>query len=240
MSRKSLRSRGEIALQHLTGTAPTNEDSEDELGIDHQDWEWIYADEVREETHTPSRKRKASAAFSTPTSKRIVGARNRNFECRIGDALLLKAERNDVWVAIVQEFLEDREDGTKSAMFMWFISPQEIHNKAKRRTDVMPVRTALGTATAPKCKNLHECRTSCTSRKRWMTTPSKRSRARRWLYRPSVSSRCSLMERCRRKSLRKHLFAEWAVTVRRLPTPRSLYGKMSIKALRISSHSRKE
>jgi len=179
MSRKSLRSRTDIALQHLTGTAPTNEDSEDELGIDHQDWEWIYADEVREEPHTPSRKRKASAAFSTPASKSIVGARNRKFECRIGDALLLKAERNDVWVAIVQEFLEDGESGTKSAMFMWFVSPQEIHNKAKRRMDVMPVRIVLCAATAPKCKSSHECRTNCTSRKRWMTTLLKRSRAKR-------------------------------------------------------------
>lgn len=116
--------------------------SEDELTAEQHEWEWVYEDGSisEEETQTNSRKRKASEAFTQGESRRIVGARKGTEELRLGDAVLLKAPRNELWVAIIYEFLEDENEEEKEAKFMWFTSPKDIRNKTKRRNDAMSVR----------------------------------------------------------------------------------------------------
>ncbi len=115
----------------------TREDSDDELGVDDHPWEWIYEDAVPESPRPngSSRKRKR-----TPWGK-MVGARMGDFECRLGDCVLLKADgSNEAWVAIICEFVDgDGDDGEKAANFMWFSTEQEIRNKERKRTDSLPV-----------------------------------------------------------------------------------------------------
>jgi origin recognition complex subunit 1 len=116
----------------------TRDDSDDELGDEDFPWEWIYSDD---DAHLPkgeanSRKRKRTAHH------RIIGARMGDFECRLGDTVLLKADgSNEAWVAIVCEFIDDDgDDGEKAANFMWFSTAQEIRNKERKRSDNLPVR----------------------------------------------------------------------------------------------------
>ncbi|KAK3497812.1 P-loop containing nucleoside triphosphate hydrolase protein [Neurospora hispaniola] len=115
----------------------TREDSDDELGTDDLPWEWIYdreedegENEVIPASGPGSRKRKRT----TQPERKIIGAKMGDFDCYVGDTLLLKAEgSNEAWVGIVSEFLVD--DGEKSAKFMWFSSEKEIRNGPKKRTD---------------------------------------------------------------------------------------------------------
>ncbi|KAK4660388.1 Origin recognition complex, subunit 1 [Podospora pseudocomata] len=105
------------------------EDSDDELGTEDLPWEWIYANEPDTEENN-GRKRKRA----TWQDGQIIGARNGNFECYLGDTMLLKADSfNEAWVGIICEFQED-EEGEMAANFMWFSSPNEIRS-AKKRTD---------------------------------------------------------------------------------------------------------
>ena len=69
---------------------------------------------------------------------------------RLGDAVSLKAARNEQWVALITEFPPDEMEEEKGARFMWFTSPKEIRNKLKRRTDAMSVRQEPGAS--PNCK----------------------------------------------------------------------------------------
>ncbi|KAF2094920.1 P-loop containing nucleoside triphosphate hydrolase protein [Rhizodiscina lignyota] len=135
------RSRLEKAKHFLKGGGVIRDDSDDELGdVDHP-WQWIFAektansgDKSLDNNASTSRKRKASAAGQN--EKLIVGAQMGSFKCRIGDAVLLKAEGNEAWVGLICD-LFDGEDGEKMANFMWFSTPKEIRNKIKKRTDVM-------------------------------------------------------------------------------------------------------
>jgi origin recognition complex subunit 1 len=134
------RSRAEQARLFLTGGAVLREDSDDELGYEDHPWEWIYADAsadqaVVDDNATP---RKRKAALTTHT-ERIVGARMGSFKCKLGDAVLLKADGNQAWVGIICDFYEDDEDNEKMAKFLWFSSEQEIRNESKKRTDFVPV-----------------------------------------------------------------------------------------------------
>jgi origin recognition complex subunit 1 len=132
------RSRAEQARQFLAGGAVFREDSDDELGYEDHPWEWIYddADDAPRENATP-RKRKAAP---TSPGRNIVGARMGRFRCKVGDAVLLKAEGNQAWVGIICDFHEDVEDDEKMAKFLWFSSEKEIRNQSKKRTDFLPVR----------------------------------------------------------------------------------------------------
>ncbi|KAH6614961.1 P-loop containing nucleoside triphosphate hydrolase protein [Boeremia exigua] len=133
------RSRAEQARQILSSGAVIREDSDDELGYEDHPWEWIYEDAGAEQTsvddNATPRKRKAALQ---PATKRITGARMGSFMCKLGDAVLLKADGNQAWVGIVSEFYEDDEDYEKMARFLWFSSEQEIRNKNKKRTDFLP------------------------------------------------------------------------------------------------------
>jgi origin recognition complex subunit 1 len=134
-------SRVEKARQFLAGGAVFRVDSDDELGYEDHPWEWIYddhgADDAQSEKNATPRKRKAAP---TSLGKRIVGARMGSFTCKVGDAVLLKAEGNQAWVGIICDLHEDAEDDEKMAKFLWFSSEKEIRNQNKKRPDFLPVR----------------------------------------------------------------------------------------------------
>lgn len=133
--------------KHLPGV--TREDSDDELGTNDYPWEWIYDraepenaaeldSEAIDENGPSSRKRKRAAVQAMQHPK-IIGARMGDFECYLGDIMLLKAEgSNEAWVGIISEFLED-EEGEKAANFLWFSSEKEIRNSEKKRQDFIEV-----------------------------------------------------------------------------------------------------
>ncbi|KAF2832885.1 P-loop containing nucleoside triphosphate hydrolase protein [Ophiobolus disseminans] len=132
------RSQVEKARQFLTGGAVLREDSDDELGYEDHPWEWIYdaaADPDAPKENATPRKRKAAPAS---LGRRIVGARMGSFRCKVGDAVLLKAEGNQAWVGIICDFHEDADDDEKMARFLWFSSEKEIRNQNKKRTDFLP------------------------------------------------------------------------------------------------------
>ena len=107
------------------------EDSDDELGSADIPWTWMYDEKlVGDDNQGGTTKRHSD----------IVGARLGNFQCRIGDTVLLKAEgQNEAWVAIICDF-QEREEEEKVANFMWFSSESEIRNTPKKRHDFRPVR----------------------------------------------------------------------------------------------------
>ncbi|KAF4451033.1 origin recognition complex subunit 1 [Fusarium austroafricanum] len=110
--------------------------SDDELTDEELSWEWIYnstpTTERGDEPQSDRKRRKV-------TGDRIVGARIGQFECRIGDTVMLKADgSNEAWIALICEFVEDDGEGEKAANFMWFSSEREIRNKDKKRTDYYP------------------------------------------------------------------------------------------------------
>ncbi|RGP62839.1 origin recognition complex subunit 1 [Fusarium sporotrichioides] len=110
--------------------------SDDELAGDEPTWEWIYnstpTTERNDEPQSDRKRRKV-------VGDKIVGARIGQFECRIGDALMLKADgSNEAWVALVCDFVEDDGEGEKAVNFMWFSSEREIRNTDKKRTDFYP------------------------------------------------------------------------------------------------------
>ncbi|KAB5579975.1 P-loop containing nucleoside triphosphate hydrolase protein [Coniochaeta sp. 2T2.1] len=113
----------------------TREDSDDELGTEDLPWEYIYQSDLpdaSQEDEANPRKRKRGAG-----QNKIVGARTGDFECKLGDTVLLKAEgSNEAWVGLICEFGDD--NGEMSAYFMWFSSEKEIRNSQKKRTDFVP------------------------------------------------------------------------------------------------------
>ncbi|KAF2430604.1 P-loop containing nucleoside triphosphate hydrolase protein [Tothia fuscella] len=124
----------ERARDFLKGGGVSREDSDDELGTEDYPWEWMYEDDNHEDIKNGTKKRKSTAAADST----VIGARMGLFECRLGDAVLLKSEAgSEAWVGIVQHFFEDEETGDKMANFMWFSTPNEIRNKAKKRTDAL-------------------------------------------------------------------------------------------------------
>ncbi|CAE7011461.1 hypothetical protein CFE70_002063 [Pyrenophora teres f. teres 0-1] len=133
------RSQIEKARQFLAGGAVFREDSDDELGYEDHPWEWIYdsnrGDDALPDQNATPRKRKAAP---TSLGNRIIGARMGNFKCKVGDAVLLKAEGNQAWVGIICDFHEHVDDDEKMAKFLWFSSEKEIRNQNKKRTDFLP------------------------------------------------------------------------------------------------------
>lgn len=172
------RTKVERAKQYLRGGGVARDDSDDELGIEDHPWEWIYGSEHADDddhdaeppdpghVFSPSASR-ARAATDRPGPRRIVGARMGNFSCKVGDAVLLKADGNEAWVGLIGDLFEDDETGDKCANFMWFSTPNEVRNRAKRRTDAVEVGVSSfvyeGPANVP-------CRTNCTSRRRGTIT----------------------------------------------------------------------
>ncbi|TDZ28265.1 Origin recognition complex subunit 1 [Colletotrichum trifolii] len=127
-------SRHRQSAQSSTGIV--RDDSDDELGAEDHPWEWL-SDPVDE---APSEKNALSTRKRTRlhSNARVIGARMGDFECRVGDCVLLKAEGSkEAWVAIICEFIDD-DDGEKAANFMWFATEKEIRNTKKKRQDFLP------------------------------------------------------------------------------------------------------
>lgn len=137
--------RASTALQLLAGNKrpaaiQADDDFEDELHADIEpSWEWIFDKDTT----------------STDEPRDIVGARLGRFVLRIGDAVTLKADRNDVWVALISRFIDSSDDDDdndgdasdeaeaegssgKKALFTWLSSPREIRNPRHRRLDCLP------------------------------------------------------------------------------------------------------
>ncbi|KAK8251937.1 P-loop containing nucleoside triphosphate hydrolase protein [Phyllosticta capitalensis] len=127
----------ERARQWLRGGGVLREDSDDELGLEDLPWEWVYEDgqDVEDASQDKPRKR------GRPRKRKIIGTRFGNFECRLGDTVLIQADSNEAWVGIVVEFFDGKDEDTgedeKMAKFMWFCTPREIRNKAKMRNDYL-------------------------------------------------------------------------------------------------------
>lgn len=157
-------SKVERAKRYLSGVGIERNDSDDELGTEDLPWEWIYSEEYKrqkeaeaaeeeealidllntEAASTPSarasRKRKVATRSQNPVSPQIIGARMGNFECKVGDTVLLKADgTNEAWVGLICDFVEEDVDGDMAANFMWFATEKEIRNKSKKRTDFLQV-----------------------------------------------------------------------------------------------------
>jgi origin recognition complex subunit 1 len=148
--------KAERARKYISGGGICREDSDDELGLEDYPWEWIYSYEI---CQTVDKATDSAVEMAQSTSKRslfgtnnhrkagnydmppgaIIGARMGNFECKVGDTVLLKADRaNEAWVGLICEFVEDDDQGM-SANFMWFSTEKEIRNKEKKRMDYMQV-----------------------------------------------------------------------------------------------------
>lgn len=131
---KTKRSNIERARQYLSGGGVTRDDSDDELGLEDHPWQWIYAKNAQKEAKT------SEEQISGMVEDEIIGARMGEFQCRLGDCVLLKAEgTNEAWIGIICNFEEEDDSEEKSANFMWFSTEKEIRNKQKKRTDAMPV-----------------------------------------------------------------------------------------------------
>lgn len=147
----------ERAQQWMTRGGLIREDSDDELGDEDLPWHWIYEDDHNpelEEQKTPGSNgaeekltpRKRSSRPAPRRRRRIIGARMGNFECRLGQVVLLKSpEPGKDWAGIITEFLEEEDEDeeeeelVKSANIMWFASPDEFMlTKNKRRPDALP------------------------------------------------------------------------------------------------------
>lgn len=72
------------------------------------------------------------------STRHIIGARNGDLECHVGDCVLLKADgANQVWAAIITKFIEFDEDGEMAADFLWFSPENEIRNGPRKRSDFL-------------------------------------------------------------------------------------------------------
>ncbi|OAX78993.1 hypothetical protein ACJ72_06691, partial [Emergomyces africanus] len=135
--------------------------SDDELGYEDHPWEWIYEEDQASikgsglnasddeiDCVTPTKRKASQRARRKAPPRKIIGAKMGSFECRLGQAVLLKSpEPGKDWAGIICEFVEEEdddegEDGSgklvKSANIMWFASPDEfLATKHKKREDAL-------------------------------------------------------------------------------------------------------
>ncbi|KAH8156909.1 hypothetical protein CIB48_g11338 [Xylaria polymorpha] len=91
------------------------------------EWEWVYRS-------VPSQ----SGRARRDSTRQIIGARNGEFEFHVGDCVLLKTDgANQVWAAIIIDFVEADEDGDMAADFLWFSPENEIRNGPRKRSDFL-------------------------------------------------------------------------------------------------------
>ncbi|KAL4790222.1 P-loop containing nucleoside triphosphate hydrolase protein [Aspergillus venezuelensis] len=145
------------AEQWMTKGGIIRDDSDDELGYEDHPWEWMFDSEAGdsgepENTAENGRKTPRSARRrSRQPQRKILGARMGDFECKVGEIILLKSpEPGKNWVGIITEFVEEDDDEgnepIKSANIMWFASPDEfISTRNKRRADALPNEQYLTT-----------------------------------------------------------------------------------------------
>ncbi|KAF7516610.1 hypothetical protein G7054_g14086 [Neopestalotiopsis clavispora] len=137
--------RGKSSAAFPPGIA--RDDSDDELGYEDHPWEWIHQSPPASPAKSDGRTESARKRKRGDGHDRVIGARMGNFECYLGETVLLKAEgSHEAWVGIITEFTEDDEDGEKAANFLWFSSEKEIRRKEKKRTDYLPNELYLTTS----------------------------------------------------------------------------------------------
>ncbi|KAF3165023.1 Origin recognition complex, subunit 1 [Orbilia oligospora] len=125
------------------------EDSDDELGDEDIPWTWIYPDNGplspvssnKAPAGSPNAKKRRRDGSPVNQSESIdakpIGAKIGTFECRVGDAILLKAEgQKAAWVGLAVDF--DTIEDEMRARIMWFSNHSEIRNRTKKRTDHLP------------------------------------------------------------------------------------------------------
>ncbi|KKA30189.1 hypothetical protein TD95_001900 [Thielaviopsis punctulata] len=116
--------------------APTGSSDIDDLDNDELEWDWIYD---TEDTEGKIKKRRRP-------SNHIIGARLGQFECWLGDIVLLRADGlSEAWAAIISDFTLD-ENGEKAAIFVWFTGGREIRNSERKRHDYLPNELYITTA----------------------------------------------------------------------------------------------
>ncbi|KAL7794575.1 P-loop containing nucleoside triphosphate hydrolase protein [Trichoderma ceciliae] len=121
------------AHKRALSTAAAREGADDVSESEEITWEWIYSSDPSEHGEDGEGNRKRRRVASNP---KIVGARYDDFECRVGDTVMLKADgSNGSWVAIIRDFQEDNGNGEMAANFLWFLTEKEIPNKERKRKD---------------------------------------------------------------------------------------------------------
>ncbi|EEP78544.1 conserved hypothetical protein [Uncinocarpus reesii 1704] len=143
----------ELAKLWLTKGGISHEDSDDELGCEDLPWEWIYESDTAtndsEQLQDDTPRKKKGKLSNIARTKKVIGARMGSFECRLGQAVLLKSpEAGKDWAGIICEFLEERDSDeednlgrgpVKAANIMWFASPDEfLSTRKKKRSDALP------------------------------------------------------------------------------------------------------
>ena len=143
----------ERAQQWMTKGGLIRDDSDDELGVEDHPWIWIYEEDRGSGTSKGADSEESTARRDNPSRttpfrrrRRIIGARMGNFECRLGQVVLLRSpEPGKDWAGIITEFLlddeeeDERGEPVKSANIMWLASPDEfMATKNKRRPDALP------------------------------------------------------------------------------------------------------
>src|SRR5690606_14392119 len=121
----------------MSSPEPSNSNTSEE------EWQWLYSDEPT--THDDG-SRSTPRSLRTKvrrTNRSIIGACVGSETYHKGDCVLLRAEgSSQCWVAIIKEFTID-EEGRKAAEFVWFSNEKEVVNRAKKRTDALPVRSLI-------------------------------------------------------------------------------------------------
>lgn len=111
------------------GRKRAREGSEDTIESEEVEWEWIYSTDQSEHGEDEGDRKRRKVA----TGCKIIGARYGDFECHVGDTVMLKADgSNGTWVAIICEFREDVDNEGMAANFMWFLTEKEVPNKERR------------------------------------------------------------------------------------------------------------
>jgi len=116
--RKQPEDKAQRARRLLAGSTHPKDDSEDDLDDEDESWEWVYEAEINldheeNEAATPSRKNRPRFQ-----EKRIIGAKTGKFQCKIGDCVVLRPDRNEVWAGIICGFREDGEEDDMEAKIM--------------------------------------------------------------------------------------------------------------------------
>ena len=105
-----------------------------------EDWHWLYSDGAETNDDRPRATPRSLREKIRQPKRSIVGACVGTDSYHRGDCVLLRAEgSSQCWVAIIQDFTVD-DEGKKAAEFVWFSNEKEVVNKAKKRTDALPVR----------------------------------------------------------------------------------------------------
>lgn len=106
-----------------------------------EDWHWLYSDGPTANDDRPRATPRSLREKIRRSKRSIVGACVGTESYYRGDCVLLRAEgSSQCWVAIIQDFTVD-DEGRKAAEFVWFSNEKEVVNRAKKRTDALPVRS---------------------------------------------------------------------------------------------------